>query len=352
MPINTAQLLAGANYQLESYAANDPIDQVTSDRPLMKWLIANQKPVIFSNGIFNEKVRISNDSNYQNYTGDDQVTYNRRDTVRLAPYQHYEAHDGFALNETELANNGIVMTDDDEAVPTVAEKSQIVNILKEDYAVLKEGLQVNWDIESHLDGSSSPKAVPGLDLLVSTDPTTGVIGGIDAATAIYWRNNASMAISTATAGNLTAQMDLMWRACMKFGGLIPDFIPVGSKFYDAYQKEAGLTVNRQLNVGGNAKGGTSLDAGVTGLYYKGVQLVWDPTFDALDDLLGVITYPWAKRAYFLQSKTLILRPFKGRWMIMRKPARIYDRYTHYFGTTADYGITMRKRNANAVMSIA
>src|SRR5690606_40820722 len=96
--------------------------------------------------IFNEKVRFTNDSNYQNFSGDDQVTYNRKDTVRLAPYQHYEAHDGFSLNATELANNGIVITDDKSAVMTEAEKNQIVNKLDEGWTTLKDGFQENWDL--------------------------------------------------------------------------------------------------------------------------------------------------------------------------------------------------------------
>lgn len=350
MPMNQAQLLAGANYQLQTYASNDPIDQISTERPLMKWLVDNAKPVIFSNGIFNEKVRISNDSNYQNYTGDQQVSYNKKDTVRLAPFQHYEAHDGFTLNETELANNGIVMTDDSNAVPTAAETSQIVNILKENFATLKNGFQENWDREVHLDGTSSSLAVPGLDLLVSTTPAVGVVGGIDASAFSFWRNNADLAINTGTAGTLTGEMETMWRACMKFGGLVPDFIVCGSKFYDAYRKDANQTQNRQVIT--NGKGGVNADSSTDNVFFKGKLVVWDPTFDALDDLLGVITYPWAKRCYFLNSKTLMLRPFKGRWMITRKPARMYDRYSHFFGTTADYGFTVNKRNANAVLSIA
>lgn len=349
MPVNTQQLLAGANYQLETYAAGDPIDQVNHEKPLMKWLVDNSVQSVFGNGIFNEKVRISNDSNYQNYTGDDQVTYNRKDTVRKAPFQHYEAHDGFALNETELANNGIVMTDDREAVLTEAEKIQIVSILKENYATLKTGFQENFDLEIHRDGTQSAKAVPGLDLLVSTTPSVGTVGGIDASVATYWRNNANLNIATGTAGTLTQNMEQTWRACTQYGGMIPDFIVAGSAFYDAYRKDSLQTINRQLVIPG--KGGTNVDASVTGVFFKGVPVFWDPTFDALDTLLGTITTPWAKRAYFLNSKTLKLRPFKGRWMIQRKPARIYDRYTHYFATTADYGLTINKRNANAVLSI-
>lgn len=350
MPVNAAQLAAGANYQMQSYAANDPIDQVNTDKPFMKWLLANKQEVVFGNGVFNEKVRISNDSNYQNYSGDDQVTYNRKDVVRLAPFQHYEAHDGFGLNETELANNGIILTDDREAVPTDAEKIQIVNLIKTNRQALKDGFQENWDLEVHRDGSQSAKAVPGLDLLVSTTPAVGTIGGIDASTSLYWRNNADLNISTSTEGNLTAEMEKMWRACTTYGGMIPDFIVCGAAFYDAYRKDANQQTNRQIVVTGRS--GVDADASTDNVYFKGRLVVWDPTFEKLDAILGAITYPWTKRCYFLNSKTLKLRPFKGRWMIDRTPARMYDRYTHYFGVTADYGLTINKRNANAVLSIA
>lgn len=353
MPLNTAQLLAGANRTLESFNTGDPIDQFTSDRPLASWLISNKTDSVFGNGIFNEKVRYTNDSNYQNYTGDDQVSYNRKDTVRKAPFQHYEAHDGFSLNETELANNGIVMTDDRNAVMTDAEKIQIVDILKENRQALKDGFQENWDVEVHLDGSTNAKAVPGLDALVSTTPTVGTIGGIDASAATYWRNWANMGISTSTAGNLIAAMEVLWRQCTTYGGMRPDFIPVGSAFYDAFQKDALAVVQRQITMGaGGGMGGVNIDPSTKQLSFKGVPVVWDPTFDKLDDLLGAITYPWKKRAYFLNSKTIKLRPVKGRWMVQRTPARMYDRYTHYFAVTSDYGLTVNKRNANAVMSIA
>lgn len=352
MPVSSAQLIAGANYQLMENAKGDPVDQITSARPFTKWLVDHKVPSVFGNGIFNEKVRFTNDSNYQNYTGDQQVTYNRKDTARLAPFQHYEAHDGFTLNETELANNGVTMTDDNTSVMTEAEEIQIVSKLNEGYETLKEGFQQNWDLEVHQDGSQSTLAVPGLDLLVSTTPTTGTVGGIDAAANPYWRNNASMGISTASAGTLTTQMEIMWRACTKFGGMPPDAIFCGSAFLDAYRQDAPIQVNRQQQVGAGGNKGYSVNNGSDSIRFKNVELIWDPSFDALDALLGAITYPWAKRCYFLQSKSLKLRPFKGRWMVSRKPSRVYDRYTHYFGLTADYGITINKRNNQAVLSIA
>ncbi|WP_164158769.1 phage major capsid protein [Stenotrophomonas maltophilia] len=354
MPLTAAQLLSGANTQLQSFSKEDPIDQFTTDRPFADWLIRNKVDSVFGNGVYNEKVRYTNDSNYQNYTGDDQFTYNRKKTMRLAPYQSYEAFDGFTLNETELANNGILLTDDRNAVMTEAEKIQIVNILTENRATLKDGFQENWDIEVHLDGSTNPKAVPGLDALVSTTPAVGTIGGIDAATTPYWRNWADIGISTTTPGTLIKRMETLWRKTIAYGKMgAPDFIPMGSDMYDALQADALAVMGRQITIGtGGPGGGVTLDPTTKELRFKNLLCVWDPTFDALDDRLGTIAVPWKKRGYFLNSKTIKLRPVKGRWMISRTPPRVYDRHTHYFGVTAHYGLTMKKRNSNAVFSIS
>lgn len=349
MPFTAGQIAIGANYSLETYRRNNPIDQINIERPFLKWLLDRKKPVIFGNGFHNEAVFVNNNSNYQNYFGADVVTYNERDPVRQAKFSYANYHDGFWFDEDRLAANGIILTDDRQATATGAEKIQLVNLLDVSYTALKESINDGLARETLLDGTQDAKAIAGLDALVSTTPTVGTVGGINAATATYWRNNASLGISGA---NLIDQMEIMWRACMLYGGMVPDAIIVGAAFLDAYRAQAGVTIDRQLNVPGNAKGGTSLDASVSGLFFKGVPLIWEPNFEKLDAELGAITYPWTKRAYFLNSKTLTFRPFAGRWMVDRKPERMPDRYVHYFAQTASYGLTINKRNANAVLSIA
>lgn len=351
MAINAAQLAAAGTRAFQTIMAGDPVDQIDKNRPFMAWLLANKKESTFLAGVYNEKVRYGHDSNYQRYTGDDQVTYNRRNTVRAAPFLHYEVHDGFSLNETELTDNGITLTPSMEAVPTGDEKSRIVNLIKENSEVLKIGLKENLDVDFHLDGSQSPKAVPGLDALVSTTPGVGVIGGIDRATSPYWRNNADISIRTDTPGNLTAHMETQFRACTTYGGSPPDFYPCGSKFYDAYRLDQIATQQREIIVTG--RGGTNYDGGANNLYFKGKLLVWDPTFDALDAQLGTIAVPWSKRCYMLNSREgMTLRTVKGRWMVDRKPDRMYDRYVHYWGITSDFGISTARLNGQSVLSIA
>lgn len=347
MPFTTNQLVVGANYQLDHFLRNDPIDQINIRHPLMSELIKRKRMTLGGNEFDVVQVRFTNDSNYQNYFGAGQVTYNEKDTVRQARYRWYNFHDGFGFDEDTLRANGIIITEDSEAVASDAEKVQLTNRLTEAFETLKLGAQANFDIELHLDGSQSAEAVPGLDHLVSTTPSSGTVGGL-AASQAWWQNNANLGIPEA---DLIDEMEKTWRACTRYGGMTPDFILVGGDFLDAYRRAAGLTINREIMNGGNMKGGVSLDASVTKTYFKGVELVWDPQMDELDSIVGPIAEPWAKRCYFLNLSTIELRPLQGNWMYRRKPPRVYDRYVHYWAITSSYRLIMKKRNANAVLSV-
>jgi len=352
MPFNTEQLAYAGRAAIDYFLKNDPIDQINTERPLLKKLIEGKKEYAGALQYIVEQLRFSNDSNFQSYFGDSQVTYNRKRTLQQAKYSYGAVHDGFGLDEDELVQNGIIMTDEKTSVPTDAEKVQLTNLLEENTETLKLGFQEGLDLMLHRNGSASALDISGLDHLIQLDPTaSSVVGGLNQLTYTWWRNQANLAINSATADLLVNEMEETWRECTRYGNSAPDFILVGGAFLDAYRKNAGQTINRQINDGGNSKGGVSLDASVTKTYFKGVELVWDPVFDVLDTLDAPAT-PWAKRCYFINSKFLKLRPIKGHWMISRKPPRVYDRYVHYWALTAKAGMTTGKRNAHAVLSIA
>ena len=347
MPFNATQLARMGDYAYETIAAGDPVDQVNYDRPLLQWAMANKQESIFGAGYFVEKVFIDNGANVQDYFGADQVFYNHRDPIRKAKFASGNVHDGFWLDEDELAANGIMMTDDRSAVASGAEKIQLVNLLEVNHKGLKEGILDGLDIRVHMDGSQNANAVPGLDHVVSTTPTLGTVGGINAATAGWWQNNANLAIAPA---NLLAEMEETWRAVTRFGRRPPTKIFAGQAFIDAYKAAIKADGTTQINFT-SGKGGVALDGAVSDLHFHGIPIEWDPTFERLDAMLGAITYPWSKRAYFLRNDSFTLRPVKGRWLVKRRPERLPDRYVHYWATTAAYGITTRQRNGNAVLSV-
>jgi hypothetical protein len=354
---NSEQLAYAGVAAINYFLKNDPIDQVNVERPLIKRLTAEQQAYAGGLQYVIEQLRFSNDSNFQSYFGDQQVTYNRKRTLMQAKYTWGAFHDGFGLNEDELTQNGIQMTDDKDAVPSDAERVQITNLFKENMETLKLGFQENFDYMLHRDGTQSATNIPGLDFLVST-AGTGVVGGIDSSANTWWQNSTTTAIASGTAGVLVTAMEQAWRQCIRVGGSPPNFIPAGSAFIDAYRTAADTSINRQIIIGskdGN-KSPTTMDASIgagneTGLYYKGVPIEWDPVMDELETL-DAPAISWAKRCYFLNTRFLKLRPIKGHWLVPRKPPRVYDRYTHYWALTAKAALTTGKRNAHAILSIA
>lgn len=356
MPFTTEQLAYAGNASINYFLKNDPIDQVNIARPLIKKLMEEKKAYVGGLQFVVEQLRYSNDSNFQSYFGDQQVTYNRKRTLQQAKFTWGSFHDGFGLNEDELAQNGIVMNDDKSSVPTESEKVQLVNLLQENTETLKLGFQENFDYMLHRDGTQSATNIPGLDLLVSTTPTVPmVVGGLDQSVFPWWQNNAITGISTGTAGNLTQQMEVLWRNCTRYGGYTPNYIMVGEAFLDAYRADAKSTINRTVFMQKDADP-TKLDTAVgegirTGLYFKNIELIWDPVMTVLDQL-DAPTIPWSKRCYFLNTRFLKLRPIQGHWMVNRTPPRVYDRYVHYFALTAKAALTTGKRNAHGVASIA
>jgi hypothetical protein len=349
MPFNTEQLAYAGKHVIDYFMKNDPIDQIATERPLIKKLTASKKPYAGGLQYVVEQLRYAYDSNFQSYFGDSQVSYNRKRTLEQAKFTWGSFHDGFGLNEDELAQNGITMTDEKNAVASDAEKVQLTHILEENMATLKLGYEENFDLMLHRDGTASATDIPGLDNLISLTPSaSATIGTINQSTNSWWRNYADLNISTVTSGNLVDRMEIAWRECMRYGGSKPDFILVGADFLDAYRQDASDTVNRRLNTTG--RGNTAVDASVDGVYFKGVELVWDPVFDTLD-AADAPAVEWSKRCYFINSKFIKLRPIKGHWMTPRKPPRVYDRYVHYWALTSKAALTTNKRNAHAVLSI-
>ncbi|MES2533344.1 MAG: phage major capsid protein [Pseudomonadota bacterium] len=354
MPLTPQELQNAATYNFQQYADGEPVDQITHKLKVYDWFLSHKKPASFTGGVFNEKVRLSLDSNFQRIHGADQLEFNSRDTYRPAPYQHYEAFDGFYLVERELVDRGITITrnSDGKVSGATREEAQIiVDVMKENWTVLKDGLQQNLAYDMLRDGTHDTKAVPGLDLLVSTTPAVGTIGGLDASVITPWQNYANMGISTATPGNLVDAMEIATRATITKGKRgAPDAYFCGSLFLDALRRDARATQDLHVSVPGS--GGVTLDPSTKAIHWGGVPVIWDPTFDALDDILGAITYPWKKRCYGLNSKAITMRPVRGRWMQKVIPEPVYNRFVHYYGMHTDYSITTDQRSSHFVISIA
>lgn len=346
MPFTAAQLVTGANYSLATYDRKEPIDQINIKHRALDWLIKHKLETHFGNGSFREPVYYQNNSNTQNYFGADQVTYNERDPAKWTDFNYYNLHDGFWFDEDRLQAAGIQIVDDSDAIPTTQEKESLIDLLKTSYVSMKEAMQLHLGLEFYRDGSQSTKAAPGFEALIDWTPATGTVGGIDASTSTWWRNNAATGVAAAA---LIATMETQWKNCTKYGGKLPSAIFAGLTMHDTFRDQAALTINRQINDSGNAKGGITMDPSTNALFFHGVEVVWDPTLDELDTLLSTTTR--GKTMYFVND-SVRLRPLRGAWMKNRRPERLPDRYVHYFAKTTKYGLVANKRNSTAVIQLS
>lgn len=348
MPISAPDLAYLGKVSLDDCMRKTTVDQIATEKPLLKRLMAKRKLFLGAKQNVTVNVRKSYDSNFAWAYGEAAVSFNKRKTTDQAAFPWRRAVDGFYIDHDTLFGNGIKVREGERGQfkLEVSEKVQLLNLLDEQMDAFKEGFFDKLNLELHRDGTASTDAVTGLDGLIVTAPATGVVGGIDRATALYWRNNASTAIASGTAGALGDAMELQWRKCIRNGGT-PDFILAGSAFCDAYRKI--VTVTQNADAGAVKK----LDAGVgsgteTGLYFKGVPIVWDPSFETLDALDAPLI-PWEKRCYFLNTKFIDLRDDD---MDIVTPVRPHDVLAMYHMINLRLALVLKRSNAHSVLAIA
>ena len=378
---------------LENFLKNKPIDQVASERPLLKALMAKKKPWGGGKENIVEQIRTDYDSNFE-WFGDttggtvnrsSAVTYNTRDNVKQASYPWNSAHDGFQFSEDFLLGNGILINDSQSPRnSSAAGLVQLTNVFNEAMEVLRLGFEKILDQSLHLDGtvaitagtgtgSLANKAINGLDFLVSFDPRTGTVGGINRGTSSYWRNNFDTGSCLNTFGttsptvyahaDLLAAMHTMWRQCQRNGGT-PNFILAGTDFIKGYElaATAATALSRYAVQPGTSSTPWNMDPSLeikeggtfTGLYFQGVPIMWDPVFDDIDAISGSTpsngtSVLWSKRCYMLNLNHLSLRPIQDNDMIARKPPREHTSYNYYWGMTWRGSLTANRMNCHGAI---
>ncbi|MGO1069312.1 phage major capsid protein [Lysobacter sp. CA199] len=346
MPYSPPALEVAAKASIDYHLKNEPIDQIAQEKPLLKNLMDGRKS--FAGGLqyVTEQVITNYGENGQWVSHNDTLDFNNRNPNDQAKYIWSTYRDGMGISEDEATQNGFILTDDQSAKATDAERVALVDLVDTKMYALKEGMQKGLDFQLHQDGTQSAKAIPGLDLLVALDPTTGIVGGFNRATAVFFRNYAKTGI---VAANILDELEVGDRATKKNGGAGNRYILAGEAWIDNYRKYAKEEIQRHVVVSG--KGGTSLDGGITELYYKGIPIIWDPTFEDLDAALAPLI-PWTKRAYLLNKKHMKMRPVQGHDFKLTKPQKPHNQYVHYWDYKLKHALSMDRANAHGVFAIA
>jgi hypothetical protein len=320
--------------------------QTLQDKPFLAAMRAKTKE--FPGGQTQITVRVKGiyTTTIMGFEHDDTVSYSNPANIKTAVYPWKLIHAGINFTSHELAKNGISVSDttsgEGTSTHTDAEVVQLADLMEDKLEDFSEGWDRSFNSMLWKDGSQDAKQVPGLQSFILDNPTSAtVVGGIDQSSNTWWRNRASLAISTASAAAqlLVQTLQNEFRQLRRFGGR-PNLFLAGSSFLDWFEQELRSKGNYTLE--GWDKGGT-IDGSVADLAFKGVSIKYDPTLDDLGR---------AKYGYVLDTKTIFPMVISGEDMKKHSPARPENKYVFYRATTWFGGLVCNQRNANGVYSIA
>lgn len=120
---------------------------------------------------------------------------------------------------------------------------------------------------------NSGKDLTGLQAMVDTTPTASTYAGINRANASWWRNQANASVGAA-ATELISNLRTYYNNCAQGKGVMssrPDAIFTTQTVHEAL--EALLFPMFQFT--GSGRSEQSANAGVTNLYYKAAEVMWD-----------------------------------------------------------------------------
>jgi len=171
-------------------------------------------------------------------------------------------------------------------------------------------------------------SVGGLQLLVSSSPTSGTVGGIDRSQWTFWQNqkwsagtNGSVVLSSST---ILSQMDALWVSLIR-GRDFPDLIIADNTMYRYYLNA--LQAIQRIQTENGAP--DMAEAGFQTLKYLNADVVLDGGFQGFStDPLPAQTSTGtavggapATTMYFLNTKYLHWRPHSRRNMVPLDPDR-------------------------------
>lgn len=170
---------------------------------------------------------------------------------------------------------------------------------------------------------SNPKVIGGLQFLVSDSPTTGTVGGINAATWPFWQNLVFSAANNggaaATSANIQQYMNSLYLPLCGAGEQ-PDLIVADNSFYQLYWQSL-QSIARVTDVSAKSKP----DIGFQSLKYAGADVIFDGGFQGYSsDVNPVIGGAPAGHMYFLNTDYLKFRPHRDCNMVPLEPGERFS----------------------------
>ena len=268
-------------------------DNVTKNNALLKKLEmrGNRKPFSGGNVIYQE-LSFAQNSNGGWYSGYDLLPVAASDVISAAEYTIKQLACPVTMSGLEGLQN--------------AGKEQMIDLLEGRVGVAEATMANLQAAGVYSDGTGSGgKEMTGLNAAVPVDPTTGIYGGIDRATWLFWKSVYSKPSVALTSTTIQGAMNNVWGQLVR-GSERPDLIPMDSVMWGLYV--ASLQAQQRF---------TQPEVGALGfptLKFMDADVV-------LDGGIGGFCPP--KTMFFLNTKYIFLRPHSARDMVPLNPNKRY-----------------------------
>ena len=357
MAFTTAELNNITASALDYNIRGEAFANAIQEKPLLSALTKKQKTFPGGKGNITVPVVFDYTTAVAGFAHNDTVSYANPANTKRASFPWKEIHAGISLTLTELKIDGLSVVDsrngDSTSKHSERDLTVLTGLLEQKLADMTEGWARSFNNMLWQDGTQDAKLVPGLLSLITDNPTTGTVGGIDRATVSLWRNRSAVGtvgspvdghvgrlIYASGTQSITKFLRNEVRQLTRFGGK-PDLILAGSaaiQILESEISEKGLYTQQ-----GFVKNGTT-DIGIAKIAILGVgEVMYDPTLDSLG---------YSDRIYFIDRTNVNLMVMDGEDKKTHSPARPHDQYVLYRAMTWTGGLTARQLNGCGVYQLA
>ena len=289
MPFTASELANIANSLLDYHERGPALAQTIQDRPLYDALNKGKKTFPGGKDYITTPVKGDFTTGIQGYSHDDTVGYDNPANTKRAFFPYKEIHCGIQCTLSELKKEGISIDDsttgEGESEHSERELVVLTGLLSEKIEDMNEGSARGFNLMLWRDGSQDAKEVPGLQSIITDNPSVGTVGGLSGASLTWWRNRARTAsfnstLGTATDGRLTTSttnggallqfLQREWRQLRRYGGAKRTLWLAGADWIDAMETE--LRANgRYTDMGFSMD--KSADGGMADIAFKGNKII-------------------------------------------------------------------------------
>jgi hypothetical protein len=242
---------------------SDFADNVTDKNALLTALKEKGGVRLVSGGeSIQRQLSYAENSTFQYYSGYEALDVSASDTLASASYDWKQAAVSIVISGLERRQN----SGESKIIDLVASRTK--------NAMMTMANNINTGLYSDGTGSGG-KQIGGLQLIVADSPSTGTVGGINAATYSFWRNKSYDATTdggaAASASNIIKYMNTVYNQLTR-GVDKPNLIVADQNYYNFYQQALQSIQRINVSEGAVAKMASS---GFAALDYLGVPVVLD-----------------------------------------------------------------------------